>query len=156
MALVIVFVPDPAKAVAEMARVVRPGGIVATYMWDFPDGTPISPLAPAMKSLGMATPERPNTEAAGRDAMRAIWQQAGLTSIETEVIRIRVSYSSFDDFWESTTLPVGPSGKALAALSPTAREQLKARLRKSLPIAADGTIAYEAIANAAKGLVPSR
>ncbi len=124
-------------------------------MWDFPDGTPISPLAPAMKSLGMVTPERPNTEAAGRDAMRAIWQQAGLTSIETEVIRIRVSYSSFDDFWESTTLPVGPSGKALAALSPTAREQLKARLRESLPIAADGTISYEAIANAAKGLVPS-
>lgn len=30
MALVITFLPDPAKAVAEMARVVRPGGIVAT------------------------------------------------------------------------------------------------------------------------------
>jgi hypothetical protein len=72
------------------------------------------------------------------------------------VIRIRVSYSSFDDFWESTTLPVGPSGKALAALTASAREQLKTRLRESLPIAADGTIYYEAIANAAKGLVPSR
>ena len=38
MALVISFLPDPAKAVAEMARVVRPGGWVATYMWDIPGG----------------------------------------------------------------------------------------------------------------------
>ena len=34
MALVIFFVPDPAKGVAEMARVVRPGGLVAAYAWD--------------------------------------------------------------------------------------------------------------------------
>jgi ubiquinone/menaquinone biosynthesis C-methylase UbiE len=34
MALVISFVPDPDKAVAEMARVVRPSGWVASFMWD--------------------------------------------------------------------------------------------------------------------------
>ena len=45
MALVISFVPDAAKAAAEMARVVRPGGWVATYMWDIPGGgTPIAPM----------------------------------------------------------------------------------------------------------------
>src|SRR6266536_2208529 len=38
MALVIFFVPDPAKGVAEMARVVRPGGIVASYAWDILGG----------------------------------------------------------------------------------------------------------------------
>ena len=52
-------------------------------------------------------------------------------------------------------MPIGPSGKALAALSPSAREALKARLREQLPIAADGSIAYEAFANAVKGRVPS-
>jgi hypothetical protein len=51
-------------------------------------------------------------------------------------------------------VPVGPSGKALSELSPGTREQLKARLRERLPIAADGSIAYEAWANAVKGLVP--
>ena len=38
MALVIFFVPDPVKGVAEMARVVRPGGMVAAYAWDIPSG----------------------------------------------------------------------------------------------------------------------
>jgi hypothetical protein len=70
------------------------------------------------------------------------------------VIRIRVSFSSFDDFWDSSTVPVGPSGKALSELSPSAREQLKVRVRERLPIAADGSIAYEAFANAVKGVIP--
>jgi SAM-dependent methyltransferase len=154
MALVIVFVPDPVKAARELVRVVRPGGIVATYMWEFPGGFPLAPLAVTMKELGLTPPERPNVEASGRDAMRAIWKAAGITAIESEVIRIRVRFSNFDDFWDSNTVPVGPSGKALSELTPSAREQLKTRLRERLPIAADGTIVYEAFANAVKGVVP--
>jgi len=107
-----------------------------------------------MKSLGFEPLERPNIQAAERDAMHAIWRQAGLTAVETEVIGIHCKYSSFDDFWDSNTVPVGPSGKALSALTPGAHEQLKTRLRQQLPIAADGTIFYEAFANAAKGVVP--
>ena len=152
MALVIVFIPDPAKAARELARVVRPGSMVATYMWEFPDGFPPAPLAAAMKDLGLAV--RPSVEASKREAMRAIWKDAGFTDLATEVIRIRVSFSSFDDFWDSNTVPVGPAGKAVSELSPNLREQLKTRLRERLPIAADGTIAYEAFANAVKGLAP--
>ncbi len=33
--LVLNFVPEPLHMVAEMARVVRPGGIVALYVWDY-------------------------------------------------------------------------------------------------------------------------
>ena len=152
MALVITFVPDPVKAAAEMARVVRPAGIVATYMWDIPGGGfPLAPIAVAMKSLGMATFGPPNIDASRRENMRAIWEQAGLQSIDTRVIRVPIVYSDFDDFWDSNNLPVGTSGKAVADLSPSAREQLKARLREQLPIGADGRIAYEAFANAVRG-----
>ena len=103
MALVIVLVPDPLKAARELARVLRPGGVTATYMWEFPDGFPLAPLASAMKDLGLTPPERPNVEASASGAMRAIWKKAGLTAIEATVIRIRVSFSSFDDFWDSNT-----------------------------------------------------
>jgi SAM-dependent methyltransferase len=155
MALVISFIPDPPKAAREMARVVKPGGTVATYMWDFlGGGFPLAPVAAAMKSLGLAPGARPNVEASRLDDMRAIWEQAGLTAIETQVIRIEVAYSDFTDFWESNSAPVGPAGTAIAALSPQAREQLKGRLREQLPIGADGRIAYEAFANAVKGRVP--
>ncbi len=153
MALVIVFLADPVKGAAEMARVVRSGGTVATYMWEFPDGFPLAPMARAMEALELAPAERPNLEASARDAMAAIWRQAGLKDVATDLIRIRVAYASFDDFWESNILPIGPSGKALAALAPSAREALKAHLRRELPVAADGTISYEARANAVKGRV---
>jgi SAM-dependent methyltransferase len=154
MALVLVFIPDPLKAARELARVVRRGGIAATYMWEFPNGFPPAPLGAAMKDLGLPPAERPSLEASKRDTMHAIWEDAGFTAIETEVIRIRVHFSSFDDFWDSNTVPVGPSGKAVSELSSSVREQVKARLRERLPIAADGTIAYEAFANAVKGLAP--
>jgi hypothetical protein len=42
----------------------------------------------------------------------------------------------------------------IAKMSPAELEELKAHLRTLLPIAADGSIAYEAFANAVKGRVP--
>jgi ubiquinone/menaquinone biosynthesis C-methylase UbiE len=155
MALVITFIPDPAKAVAEMARVVRPGGLVATYMWDTVNGgVPLSPIEAALRSLGLNHPQRASATASLRENMQAFWQAAGLQSVETRVIRIPVAYSSFDDFCDSNLVPVGPSGQIIGAMSPKEKDQLKARLREQLPIAADGTIAYEAFANAVKGKVP--
>ncbi len=52
MALVIHFVAEPTKALAEMARVVRPGGSVASYVWDYSiGGSPTAPLTAAMQVL---------------------------------------------------------------------------------------------------------
>jgi SAM-dependent methyltransferase len=156
MALVITFIPDPAKAVAELARVVRPGGLVATYMWDtLNGGVPLMPIEAALKAIGKPPPTRASAAASGRDAMRGFWPAAGLQSIETREIRIPVAYASFDDFCESNIVPIGPSGQLISTLSPGELEQLKAQLRKQLPVAAVGKIAYESFANAVKGRVPN-
>jgi SAM-dependent methyltransferase len=113
MALVLAFLPDPAKAVAEMGRVVRPGGWVATYMWDILNGgSPTTPIYTAIESLGSALPVRPNPAASRLEAMHGFWEMAGLEAIETCVIRIPVKYADFDDFWDSNTVPVGPQGKS--------------------------------------------
>jgi SAM-dependent methyltransferase len=154
MALVITFLSDPGKAVSEMARVVRPGGWVGTYMWDVPGGgTPVHPIYVAMESLGMPSPRPPGAEVSRRDAMQALWKDAGLESIETQVIRIPVMYPDFDDFWDSNTVPVGPQGKAIQEMSQTVRAQLRARVREQLPVGPDGRIAYTSFANAVKGRV---
>jgi SAM-dependent methyltransferase len=155
MALVVAFLPHPAKAVAEMARVVRPGGWVATYMWDFPNGgAPTTPIYAAIESLGWTLPVRPNPAASRLEAMRGFCELAGLEAIETRVIRIPVRYADFDDFWDSNNVPVGPQGKVIAGMSPGEREQLRVRLREHLPATSDGRIVYESFANAVKGRVP--
>ncbi|HEX4407533.1 MAG TPA: methyltransferase domain-containing protein [Xanthobacteraceae bacterium] len=153
MALVIVFLSDPLKAAQEMARVVRAGGIVTTYMWDYPEGFPLRPVGEAMKSLGLGPSAPPNVDAARADSMRRYWTDAGLEAVETKEIRFRISYSSFDDFWESTAVPMGSVGTAIAKMSEETRERLKAKLREQLPMASDGSISYEAAANAVKGRV---
>jgi ubiquinone/menaquinone biosynthesis C-methylase UbiE len=155
MALVISFVPDAAKAVAEMARVVRPGGLVATYMWDFDDaGVPLSPIYKAMEAMGLPRSAPPGATNARREVMQRLWKGANLQSIETRVIRIPVVFADFDDFWASNMVPVGPQGQVLKQMSPAALEELRKRLRQQLPTAADGRIAYAAFANAVKGRVP--
>jgi hypothetical protein len=85
--------------------------------------------------------------------MQALWKDAGLELIETQVVQIPVMYSDFDDFWDANTVPVGPQGKAIQEMSPTVRAQLRARLREQLPVGPDGRIAYESFANAVKGRV---
>jgi ubiquinone/menaquinone biosynthesis C-methylase UbiE len=154
MALAITFVPDAAQAVAEMARVVRPGGWVATYMWDtLSDGSPHHPLTAAATALGVKRILAPSTTASQRETMQALWQAAGLTAIETRVIQIPVVYPNFDDFWESNIVPTGLPGKMVQGMAPTQRKQLRATLRDSM-VAADGRVCYEARANAVKGQLP--
>ena len=156
MALVISFLPNPDKAAAEMARVVRPGGWVAAYMWDGPGGgTPVHPIYLALESMGITSVRAPNTAASGRDAMQGLWKNAGLESVETRVIRIPTVYSDFGDFWDSNLVPIGPQGKIFAGMSAGAKEELRARLRDHLPASSDGRIVYESFANAVKGRVPS-
>lgn len=155
MALVLSFLSDPAKAAAEMARVVRPGGWVATYMWDLlGGGAPTNPIYKGLESLGMGPALPPTPEASRRDAMQELWEKAGLEAIDTRVIRIQVAFANFDDFWDTNNVPSGPQGKRIAGLSPNVRAQLRSRLREQLPAAADGRIVYESFANAVKGRVP--
>ena len=154
MALVISFIPDPARAVREMARVVRPGGWAATYMWDFEsNGAPIGPMYLALEAIGMPRSRPPNWQAASQQAMRGLWEGAGMQSVETRAIRIPVRFANFEDFWASNAVPVGPQGQAIAKLSAADRERLRDRLREQLPTGPDGRIAYEAYANAVKGRI---
>jgi ubiquinone/menaquinone biosynthesis C-methylase UbiE len=154
MALVISFLPDPDKAAAEMARVARPGGWVASYMWDIPGGgTPVDAIYVSMESMGMTSVRPLNPAVSRREVMQELWEKAGLASVETQVIRIPVTYSSFDDFWDSNTVPIGPQGKLIDRMSNSAREHLRTLVRQRLPVGPDGRIAYEGLANAVKGRV---
>lgn len=100
MALVIIFIPEPAKGVAEMARVVRPGGTVATYMWDMlGGGFPLDPILVEMRAMGLAPPRPWHMDASRLEVMRDLWTGAGLEAVETREIAVRRTFKDFDDFW---------------------------------------------------------
>ena len=154
MALVIFFVPDPAKGVAEMARVVRPGGTVAAYAWDIEGGGfPFRPIQAELQSIGIPPNLPPNPTASRLDALAALWTNAHLADVETRVIAVERTFTDFEDFWTVSTA-AGGIRAALGGLSPDEAAKVKDRVRARLPARAGGQITYGARANAVKGRVP--
>ena len=153
MPLVIFFVPEPAKGVAEMARVVSPRGFVTAYSWDMAGGGfPYDALHNEMRAMGVAVPVPPSRDASRIDVLQSLWTGAGLQSVETREISVRRTFADFDDYW--TTVFGGPSvGRQLKAMAPEDLARLKDRMRTHLPADAGGRIACSARANAVKGRV---
>ncbi|HEU0207823.1 MAG TPA: class I SAM-dependent methyltransferase [Candidatus Udaeobacter sp.] len=154
MPLVIFFVPDPAKGVAEMARVVSRGGTVTAYAWDmYGGGFPYEALQVEMRALGITVPLPPSSGASRIDVMRDLWSDAGLHAVETREITVQRTFADSDDYWR--TILMGPNvGPKVAAMPPEDIATLKARVRERLPADAMGRITYSARANAIKGRVP--
>jgi ubiquinone/menaquinone biosynthesis C-methylase UbiE len=154
MALVIIFVPDPAKGIAEMARVVRPGGTVATYMWDMTGGGfPVDPVLVELRAMGFAPSRPPRMEASRMKALQDLWTGAGLEALEPREIAVQRTFADFDDFW-TTQLNFPSVGPVVATMAPADVETLKSRVRAALPADADGRITYGARAHAIKGYLP--
>ena len=151
MALVIFFVPEPARGVAEMVRAVRPGGSVSAYAWDIlGGGFPYFALQEEMAALGMPALWPPSVEAARIDTMAALWREAGLVDVETREIAVQRTYADFDAFWRAAQ-----NGPRIAPRVAEMRREnvtlLRDRLEARLVAAADGSITYGATANAVRG-----
>jgi SAM-dependent methyltransferase len=154
MALVIFFVPDPARGVAEMARVVRPGGSVSAYAWDIlGGGFPFMPLQEEMVALGVQALWPPSVDASRLEALHGLWTDAGLVAIETHCFHVRRVFADFETFWKIAL--TGPRlAPRIAAMAPADVALLKDRLRARLVPDADGRITLDASANAIEGKVP--
>jgi ubiquinone/menaquinone biosynthesis C-methylase UbiE len=154
MALVIFFVPDPTKGVAEMARVVRPGGTVATYVWDMMGGGhPLELMHAEMHAMGFAAPRPPRSDVSGVEALRSLWTNADLDAVEVREITAQRTFADFEDFWTTSRMSATVS-QTIAAMAPGDAELLKMRMRARLPPDVAGRIMHGARANAIRGRVP--
>jgi hypothetical protein len=104
-----------------------------------------------MKAIGLEAPMPPSPHATSSAALEALWRGAGFAELEERTIVIPVEFAGFEEFWNSMTLPVGPAGKAIAAMTPDGRARLRSALEERLPARADGRVVYEGRANAIKG-----
>jgi ubiquinone/menaquinone biosynthesis C-methylase UbiE len=158
--LVLHFVPETAKAVAEMRRVVRPQGVVAAAVWDHLGGmsamrmvldtmAPIDDAAARLRAHYCFQPMMRPGE------MRETFVAAGLKGVEETSLLIRMDYESFDDFWEPIAAGEGPLGKYVAGLDDSRGREAASAVRAAYEAGQpDGPRSFAAVAWACRGVVP--
>lgn len=157
MALVIFFVPEPAKGLAEMTRVVSPGGIVTAYAWDLlGGGFPFTPILEELRAAGHNPPLPPSAPISRMPALRELWQSAGIEAVETREIAVERHFADFEAFWSSSIGGSGSIGPIVARMAPDERERLKAKVAPRLSTDSAGSVTGRGRANAIKGRVPRR
>jgi SAM-dependent methyltransferase len=154
-ALVINFIPDRPRALREMRRVARTGGIVAGYVWDFAaERSPSGPLRVGMRQFGIDVPELPGARDSSLDALDVLFRDAGFESVATRSIEVTLRYSSFDEFWQAQTPSYSPTTRIIAAMTTSECARLKETVREGLSVHGDGGIEYSARAHAIQARVP--
>jgi SAM-dependent methyltransferase len=157
--LVMNFVPDPNKAIAEMRRVTRAQGIVSACVWDYDAGMQMLrffwdetvAFDPAIEPR-----DERHMKLSRQGQLGDLWRKAGLTNIREEPLMIDQAYSSFNDYWQPFTKGAGPGGAYVVSLSEDRRQQLETRLRKRLlGDRPDGPFTLTARAWCARGEVPT-
>jgi len=152
--LVIHFMEDPAAGVGEMARVTRPGGVVAGCSWDFSGGM-------EMLRVYWETARDLDHDLEGEyrsfgklEELDALWHELGLEEVEAGPIEVSSDYESFDELWDTFLLGVGPAGQYIVSLPPDRQATLKDAYRERLGVG-DGAFTLGARAWAARGRVPA-
>jgi SAM-dependent methyltransferase len=134
--LVVTLVGDSATAVREMARVARPGGIVAAAVWH-------SDEMPLLRSYWDAAAAVAPDELEGVDegaqigvndpeVLRELWVGAGLEEIATGEIVASADYEDFDDLWFAFEAGVGFSGRLYTSLEAERQNALRADAHRRL------------------------
>jgi SAM-dependent methyltransferase len=135
--LVVPWMSDPARGVAEMRRVVRAGGVVAACTWDFASGMT---MLRSFWDAAVAVDRRGATQAGALDRtrlcdpdeLRELWAQIGLLEIDAGELVVGADYADFDDFWWPFSAGVGGSGRYCASLDEAGREALREEVRRRL------------------------
>ena len=156
--LVMNFIPDHNKAVAEMRRVTRAQGTVSACVWDYDSGMQMLRFfwdeAVALDPAVEPKDER-HMKLSREGQLGDLWRGAGLINIKEEPLVIDQAFSSFNDYWEPFTKGAGPGGAYVVSLSVDRRQQLEARIRKRLlGDRQDGPFTLKARAWCVRGEVP--
>lgn len=157
--LVLNFVPDCRRALREMIRVTRPGGIVAAAVWDYGDGMEMLRRfwdeAAALDPGAAAKDERHSPLCRSGD-LAALWCELGLNEVDEQPLTVTLEFASFDDYWEPFLTGQAPSGAYASSLPADRATRLRDRLRTRLAGGEpDRPFVLRARAWAVRGAVPN-
>jgi SAM-dependent methyltransferase len=152
--LVVHFMRDPVAGLREMARVSRPGAVVAACVWDHAGAQgPLSFFWEVARELEAEVGDESQLAGTREGHLAELFQTAGLDDVEDATITITVEHPTFEDWWEPFTLGVGPAGAYVAGLEPDRLAELRERCRDRLPVR---PFTVSAVAWAARGRVDMR
>lgn len=155
--LVLNFIPEPEKALAEMQRVTRKDGTVAVYIWDYAGKMELLnyfwdvavELDPGASCLheGRRFPD------ANAEQLIETFDRVGFSEVEAVPLEIVAGFADLDDYWKPLLGGQGPAPTYVSKLDDRERGHLKEALAQRLPVNGDGSIKLSARAWAAKGVV---
>ena len=153
--LVLNFIPDVRKAMAEMIRVARPGGTIAAYVWDYAGEMQFLrrfwDAAAAVDPAAVELDEGRRFPLCNLEALRTLFLEVGLAGVGVHAIDVPTTFRDFDDLWQPFLGGAGPAGSYVVSLSSDRQEALRETLRASLPVVDDGSISLIARALAVRG-----
>jgi hypothetical protein len=125
---------DPVNGLSEMARVTRPGGMVAACVWDHAGSQgPLSTFWDAVRELDPDAQDESERAGSREGDLTRLFREAGLEDGEERLLSVEVEHGSFDEWWEPYTLGVGPAGSYVAALDEAGRSRLREGCRRRYP-----------------------
>ena len=151
--LVFHFVQDPAKSVAEMRRVTRPGGRVAACVWDMTGGmTMLRSYWDAAREAGATGPDEIERFGGRPGQVAQLWRDAGLRDVVDESLTVSADYEDFDELWTSFLGAAGPVGAHAVSLDEQQAAAVSAALHRRVG-SPDGPFTLTASAWYAAGVV---
>jgi SAM-dependent methyltransferase len=132
--LVVHFMADPVAGLAEMARVARPGGVVAACVWDHAGANgPLSLFWQAARQLDPNVEDESRLAGAREGHLAELFDAANLREVTSTSLVVEVEHPSFEEWWEPFTEGVGPAGAFAAGLDLARQADLREKCRALLP-----------------------
>ena len=153
--LVLNFVSDRSAAAAEMMRVLRPGGTVATAVWDYAEGMQM--LRHFWDAARAVRPDAPDeahpTALGGAGELADFLTGSGFDAVAEGTLRVESTYAEADEVWQGFLAGVGPAGAWCLTLPDDQREALRREFLGRLPDR--GPVTLAAVARCGTGVRPS-
>jgi ubiquinone/menaquinone biosynthesis C-methylase UbiE len=154
------FFPDMAKATAEFARVLAPGGRLCSSVWVKPEENPWTTIA--MQAIATETavappePDAPNMfRCAAPGRVSALYDAAGLRGVVEWDVDVELVTQSPAQYWEMISEHVSLAVAALQRVDETARERIRANaIAKVSAFEKNGKVRVPGVARCIVGTKP--